>query len=52
MKKTKVIGALLLVFAVFTVLGMILANETYWGVYNYVTLAFSVLSGIALLNEK
>jgi|GEM_PF-1866490 len=31
---------------------MILANKTYRGVYNYVTLAFSVLSGITLLKEE
>lgn len=52
MKKNRVIGLLLLVLAVYTILGMILANDTYWSVYNYVTLVFSVLSGIALLKEK
>jgi hypothetical protein len=31
---------------------MILANKTYWGVYNYVTWVFSVLSGITLLKEE
>ncbi|MDD5355912.1 MAG: hypothetical protein PHY56_05215 [Candidatus Omnitrophica bacterium] len=52
MKKNKVIGLLLLVLAVYTILGMILANDNYWSVYNYVTLVFFVLSGIALLKEK
>ncbi|MDD5281125.1 MAG: hypothetical protein PHC37_00375 [Candidatus Omnitrophica bacterium] len=52
MKKNKVIGFLLLVLAVYTIVGMVLANDTYWSVYNSITLVFCVLSGIALLKEK
>jgi len=52
MKKNKVIGVLLLVLAVYTIIGIVLANDAYWGIYNYVTLAFSILSGIVLLKEK
>ena len=49
MKKNKVIGVSLLVFAVCTIIGMVLADDTYWNIYNYVTLVFSMLSGIVLL---
>jgi hypothetical protein len=52
MKKNKTIGLLLLVLAVYTSLGMVLANDAYWGIYNYVTLVFSIVSGIALLKQK
>ncbi|MCK9430347.1 MAG: hypothetical protein M0R17_10130 [Candidatus Omnitrophica bacterium] len=52
MKKNKIIGKLLLMFAVFTVLGMVLDNDTYWSVYNYATLIFFLSSGIVLLKQK
>ena len=52
MKKNRIIGLLLLVLAVYTSLGMVLANDAYWGIYNYVTLVFSIVSGIALLKQK
>jgi hypothetical protein len=52
MKKNKVIGKLLLIFAVCTVVGMVLNDNTFWSVYNYVTLAFYVVSGIVLLKQK
>lgn len=52
MKITKVIGVLLLVFAVYTIIGMVLANDAYWRVYNYLTVIFSLLSGVALLKAK
>ncbi len=52
MKATKVIGILLLVFAVYTVIGIVLANQSFWTVYNYVTLIFSVVSGIVLLSQS
>ncbi|MBU0547383.1 MAG: hypothetical protein KJ710_00485 [Candidatus Omnitrophica bacterium] len=52
MKKNKVIGLLLLVLAISTIIGMIIANETYWNVYNYTTIILSVLSGIVLLKQK
>ena len=52
MKAAKVIGVLLLIFTVYTVIGMVLANDAFWGVYNYVTLIFSVISGVVLLKQK
>ena len=52
MKKNKFIGILLLAFAVYTVAGMVLANDTFWSIYNYVTLVFFMLSGIILLRQK
>jgi hypothetical protein len=52
MKKNKIIGGLLLVFAVYTVVGMVLNDNTFWAVYNYVTLAFSVVCGVILLKQK
>jgi hypothetical protein len=51
MKKTKIIGILMLVFTVYTIIGMAAADAGYWRIYNYVTLAFSVLSGIILLKD-
>lgn len=52
MKKNKVIGVLLLVFAVYTIVGMVVKSDTYWGIYNYVTLIFSVSSAVVLLKQK
>ena len=52
MKKSKVIGILLLIFAIYTAVGMAIENGVYWRIYNYVTLVFSVLSGFVLLKEK
>jgi hypothetical protein len=52
MKKNKVIGALLLILAVYTIAGMIIDNLTYWIIYNCLTISFSVISGIILLKEK
>ena len=52
MNKVKVIGVLFLVFAVCTLIGMLIENAEYWRVYNYLTLALSVYSGIALLTSK
>ncbi|MFA5100285.1 MAG: hypothetical protein WC547_05340 [Candidatus Omnitrophota bacterium] len=48
----KVIGLLLLVFAVYTIIGMAAANAAYWQIYNYVTLLLSVTCGIVLLRMK
>ena len=52
MKKNKTIGLLLLVLAIATIAGMVINNDTYWNSYNYVTIIFSVLSGIVLLKQK
>ncbi|MFA5144643.1 MAG: hypothetical protein WC723_01355 [Candidatus Omnitrophota bacterium] len=52
MKKNKIIGLLLLVLAFFTIVGIAINNNTYWAGYNYVTIIFSVLSGIVLLRQK
>jgi uncharacterized membrane protein len=52
MRKSKIIGTLLLVFAIYTIAGMVLANDVFWSIYNYVTLVLSILSGIVLLKEK
>ncbi|MFA5038620.1 MAG: hypothetical protein WC732_02960 [Candidatus Omnitrophota bacterium] len=52
MKKNKVLGALLLVLAVSTVVGMIIQNDAFWNIYNYVTIILVVISGLALLKQK
>jgi len=52
MKKNQVIGLLLLILAIFTVVGMIFGNDVYWSVYNFLTILFSVISGIVLLKQK
>ncbi len=52
MKKIKVIGLLLLVFAIYTIVGMVLLNDLFWAIYNYVAIIFSVISGIILLKQK
>jgi len=49
MNKNKVIGVLLLVLAIVTIVGMVMNNAVYWTIDNYVTITFSVLSGIVLL---
>jgi Skp family chaperone for outer membrane proteins len=52
MKTNKIIGVLLLLLAAATAGGMALANETYWAIYNYAMILFSVLGGIVLLKKK
>jgi len=52
MQKTRIIGILLLILALYTLVGMIIDNSTYWHVYNCATLIFSILSGVVLLNKK
>ena len=52
MKATKVIGILFFVYAVLTIIGMVLNNDSFWMVYNIVTLVFSIPSGIVLLKQK
>lgn len=49
MKNNKVIGVLLLILAFFTIAGMVINNNTYWSIYNYATIIFSVFSSIILL---
>jgi len=52
MKNSKVIGVWLLILGIFTIVGMVINNATYWSIYNYATIIFSVLSGIVLLKQK
>ncbi|MEI6832104.1 MAG: hypothetical protein WCK61_05310 [Candidatus Omnitrophota bacterium] len=52
MKNNKVIGLLLLVLAMLTIVGMVINNNAYWGVYNYITLIISLFGGIVLLKQK
>lgn len=52
MKINKVIGLLLLVLAIFTIAGMVINNDTYWIVYDYITIILSVIFGIVLLKQK
>ncbi|MFA7283788.1 MAG: hypothetical protein WC066_04505 [Candidatus Omnitrophota bacterium] len=52
MKSVKIIGVLLLVYAVVTIVGMVIENNDFWAVYNYITLVFSIVSGIILLKQK
>lgn len=52
MKKDKVIGLLLLIFVPYTIVGMAIASAAYWRIYNYVTIIFSLFSGIVLLKQK
>ncbi|MDP8292395.1 MAG: hypothetical protein RAP41_06600 [Candidatus Orphnella occulta] len=51
MKKKKIIGLLLLLLAIYTIAGMVINNNTFWLVYNYITIILSVISGILLLKE-
>ena len=52
MNKKKILGLLLLVLAVFTVVGMVIENDAFWAVHNYCTILLSVLSGVVLLKQK
>ena len=52
MKSNKIIGLLLLVLVIYTIVGMILSNNAFWLVYNYVTIAIALFSGIVLLKQK
>lgn len=52
MKTNKIIGLLLLVLAIFTIIGMVINKDAYWNIYNYCTLIFSVISGVVLLKQK
>ena len=42
----------MLVFAVYTIVGMVLDDAAFWKVYNYVTIILSVTSGVVLLKQK
>jgi uncharacterized membrane protein len=52
MKKNKLVGALLLALAIATVVGIVIMNDAYWQIYNYVTLLITTLGGIVLLKQK
>jgi len=52
MKKNKAIGALLLVLAVSTIIGMVINNAAYWFIYNYVTIILSLIYGVVLLRQR
>ena len=52
MKPNKLIGTLLLILAVSTIVGMAINNAAFWTAYNYATIIFSVIAGIALLKQK
>jgi len=52
MKKSKVIGLLLLILAFFTITGMVVNSNAYWRIYNYVTILFSLSGGIVLIKQK
>jgi len=51
-KKNQAIGILMLFLAVYTIAGMVLKSDSFWLVYNYITLAFFVIGGIALLKNE
>lgn len=51
MKKSKALGLLLLALAVSTIVGMVVANDAYWQIFNYATIIISVLGGMALLKK-
>lgn len=52
MAKNKVIGILLLVLAISTIIGMVANNDTYWLIYNYITIILSVIYAVILLKQK
>ena len=52
MKKSKIIGGLLLILAVTTIVGMIVDNVTFWIIYNWATIILSTVGGIILLKEN
>ena len=49
MKKSKIIGVLLLILAVTTIVGMIIDNVTFWTIYNWATIILSAVGGFTLL---
>ena len=51
MKKNAVLGVLLLVLAAATVVGMVIQDDAYWNIYNYVTIILTVIGGLALLKK-
>ncbi len=52
MNNNKVLGTLLLGLAIYTIVGMVLENFTFWKIYNYITILLTVSSGIVLLRKK
>jgi hypothetical protein len=48
----KILGVLLLLLAAATVVGMMIQNDAFWNIYNYVTFLLTVLGGFALLKTK
>ena len=52
MKKSKIIGVMLLILAVTTIVGMIVDNVIFWIIYNWATIILSTIGGITLLKEN
>ncbi|MDD5120275.1 MAG: hypothetical protein PHR84_03065 [Candidatus Omnitrophica bacterium] len=52
MKKNKIVGVLLLALAILTIMGMVINNDTYWLIYNFATIIFSVISGLVLIKQN
>ncbi|MDD5644106.1 MAG: hypothetical protein PHO00_01495 [bacterium] len=48
----KLIGVLLLALAAATVVGMVIKNEGYWTIYNYIVVVLSAVCGIVLVGSK
>jgi len=52
MKQNKVIGLFLLVLSILTISGMLMNNDDFWAVFNYITLIGCIPGGILLLKQK
>ena len=52
MKKNKVLGVLLVLLAVATGVGMVIQNDDYWNIHNYVTIILCIICGALLIKQK
>ncbi len=52
MKVNILVALFLLVLVITTIVGMVLNNDGYWTVHNYISILFSVICGILLLKQK
>ena len=52
MKANKIIGVALYLVAIATINGMVIQNEIFWLVYNYVLIFGGIIAGTVLLRAK
>jgi hypothetical protein len=48
----KTIGVLLFVLTILTIIGMVIDNDAFWNIHNYITVVLTAVAGFALYKQK